>query len=262
MNRNILCAASVLAGLSAVALAATGAWANDDEELPFDEAFIFFELNNTDGDLGIHAKVDGGPWKSLKIVRDDNDRKLLDIKLRSRLRKQGLTELFFESAEPPFDELDPEVFFARFPEGIYEVEGRSLEGEELESEAEVTHLMPAPPEPMVNSELAAEDCDADPLPSVDGSEAVTLTWPAVTMSHPDLGRTNEPITVVNYEVVAEIDETPWKVSAILPPAATSFVVPTEIIDLALEGEGEVKFEILVREESYNQTAVESCFEVE
>lgn len=30
----------------------------DDEEIPFDEAEIFFELNNTDGDLGIHALID------------------------------------------------------------------------------------------------------------------------------------------------------------------------------------------------------------
>lgn len=254
-------AAALLGGLASIALAIPAVWA-DDEEIPFDEAFVFFELNNTDGDLGIHAKVDGEPWTKLQIVRDDNDRKLLDIRVRSSLRQQGLTELFFESAEPSFDELDPEDFFARFPEGTYEVAGRSLEGEELESETEVTHLMPAPPEPTVNGDPAAEDCDADPLPIVDGNDAVTLMWPAVTMSHPELGRTNEPITVVNYEVVAEIDETPWKVSAILPSDATSFVVPAEILDLALAGEGEVKFEILVREASYNQTAVESCFEVE
>lgn len=232
------------------------AW-DDDDEIPFDEAFIFFELNNTDGDLGIHAKVDGGPWKRLQIERDAGDRRLLDIRVRSKLKKQGLTELFFESAEPPFDELAPRKFFKRFPEGEYEVEGVSLDNEELESETLVTHLMPAPAEPSVNGMPAAPDCDSD-LPVVDGDSPVVLTWPAVTMSHPDLGRTNEPIEVVNYEVVAEIDETPYKVSAILPPDAESFVVPAEIIAL---GE-EIKFEILVREASYNQTAVESCFEVE
>jgi hypothetical protein len=32
-------------------------WANDE----FDEAEIFFELNNTDGDLGIHALIDACP---------------------------------------------------------------------------------------------------------------------------------------------------------------------------------------------------------
>ena len=31
-----------------------------EEEIPFDEAELFFELNDTDGDLGIHGKIDGG----------------------------------------------------------------------------------------------------------------------------------------------------------------------------------------------------------
>ena len=66
------------------------------------------------------------------------------------------------------------------------------------------------------------------------------------------------IEVVNYEVVAEIDETPFFVSVILPPDAGSFVVPSEIIALG----DEIKFEVLVREASYNQTGVESCFIVE
>ncbi len=261
MNRTYRTASAMLGGLAVVALAAMSppalAGGDDDEEIPFSEAFIFFELNNTDGDLGIHAKIDGDAWKRLRIERDDNDRKLLDIRVRSKLRQQGLTELFFESAEPPFDELDPEVFFARFPEGQYDVEGITLDGEELESEMEITHLLPAPPEPSVNGQAAAEDCDAV-LPVVDGDNDVVITWPAVTMSHPELGRTNEPIEVLNYEIVAEIDETPFKVSAILPPDANSFVIPAEIIALG----DEIKFEVLVRESSYNQTAVESCFEVE
>ena len=264
MNTNYSKLSTALGGLASLALTigSPSAWAgDDDEETPFDVAFIFFELNNTDGDLGIHAKIDGDPWKRLKIERDDNERKLLDIRVRSKLRQQGLTELFFESAEPPFDELDPEDFFARFPEGEYDVEGRTLDGEELESETEITHLMPAPPVPSVNGGPAAENCDAV-LPIVSGDMPVVITWPAVTLSHPVLGRTDEPITVVNYEVVAEIDETPFKVSAILPSDATSFVIPAEIIDLAGDYEDEVKFEILVREESYNQTAVESCFEVD
>ena len=71
----------------------------------------------------------------------------------------------------------------------------------------------------------------------------------------ELGRINEPIEVVNYEVVAEIDETPFVVSAILPPDAGSFVIPAEIIALG----DEIKFEVLVREASFNQTGVESCF---
>ena len=98
----------------------------------FSKSDIFFELNHTDGDLGIHAKIDGDAWKSLEI-EDPNERSMLKIRVKGRLRRQGLTEIFMESAEPTFDELDPEVFFARFPEGTYEIEGLSLEGEEIGS---------------------------------------------------------------------------------------------------------------------------------
>lgn len=225
----------------------------DEDEVPFDEAEIFFELNNTDGDLGIHALIDGDAWKRLEI-ENPRERKLLNVSVRGHLRRQGLTEIFFESAEPTFDELSPKTFFRRFPEGIYEVEGRTLEGEELESETEVTHVMPAPPEVSVNDMPAADDCDAE-LPVL--SAPVTISWEPVTESHPDLGRSGVMIDVVNYEVVVEIDETPFRTSTILPSSATSFQVPSEILALG----DEIKFEVLVREASFNQTAVESCFEI-
>ena len=69
----------------------------------------------------------------------------------------------------------------------------------------------------------------------------------------------EMIDVVNYEVVVEIDETIFAFNAILPHTATSFMVPPEILALSGEFDDVVKFEVLVREESYNQTGVESCF---
>ena len=137
-------------------------WGDDDDEEPFDEARLFFELNDTDGDLGIHGKVDGDEWKYLEI-EDPRDRKMMNIWVRGRLRRQGLTELFFESAEPTFDELDPEKFFRRFPEGEYDIEGVTLDGEEKESEVYLSHVIPAAPDGVtINTEDAAEDCDADP----------------------------------------------------------------------------------------------------
>ena len=273
MKRFLCDYSKLVGGLAAVALtvASSFAWADhdsdDDEEIPFDVHEIFFELNYTDEDLGIHALIDGEPWKRLRIKRDDNDRKLLDIRVRSRLRKQGLTELFFESAEPEFEDLSPEDFFNRFPDGDYEIEGRTLDGQELESETAITHLVPAPAEPTLETGGgnfdAAEDCDT---PLTDIMRPVTITWNEVTHSidpndegfegFPD----QEPIDVVNYQVVVEIDETPFNVSAILSSDARSFNIPDEILDLAeAESDGEVKFEILVREESFNQTGVESCF---
>ena len=229
--------------------------ANGDE-LEFEEANVFFELNNTDGDLGIHALIDGDPWKKLSILTP-NGRENLTIRLRGKLRRQGLTELFFESAEPTFDELDPADFFARFPEGTYEVEGITIDGEEIEGEAEVTHLLPRPPSNItVNGMAVPADCDAGPIPVV--SEPIIVSWDAVTHSHPDLGRTNEPIDVEQYQVVVEREDgDPLELSLIVAPNVTSVQLPTGITQ---SGE-ELKIEILVREESGNQTATESCFEI-
>jgi len=261
----------ILVAVVVLLLAAPAVWAGDrdDDEIPdaipFDEAEIFFELNDTDGDLGIHALIDGDAWKSLRI-EDPSERTQLKIRARSKLRQQGLTELFFESAEPIFDELPPAEFFERFEEGTWEVEGKSLEGGQFESETELTHLMPAPPQPTVNGIPMAEQCDEEE-PGYDAPEVtapVTIAWPAVTTSHPDLGspQGSTEIVIHNYEVVVETEietaageELEVVISVILPPEVTSMTIPPQFLALS----DEFKYEVLAREESFNQTAVESCF---
>ncbi|MDJ0654049.1 MAG: hypothetical protein QNJ40_07850 [Xanthomonadales bacterium] len=227
---------------------------DDSDEIPFDEANVYFELNNTDGDLGIHALIDGEPWKKLEI-EGPNERTQLLIRLRSKLRRQGLTELFFESAEPTFDELDPADFFARFPEGDYEVSGDTIEGDELESTAEVTHLLPAPPVISVNATELPDGCDGA-VPEI--STPFTVSWEEVELSHPELGRTNEPLEVEIYQLVLErLSEPELNFTVDVESDITSVAIPS-----ALVGSGdEFKVEVLVREESGNQTATESCFNV-
>lgn len=258
-----LCLITGMAGLCA---APTFADDHDDEEIEWEVAEVFFELNNTDGDLGIHALVDGEAWKRLQI-EDAEEKRILGVGVRSRLRRQGLTELFFESAEPPFEELPPETFFARFPEGIYEVEGKSLEGIEIESRTEITHAMPAPAVPTVNGYAAAEQCD-DEEPGYDAPVIVAdeylIAWNPVTKTHPNLGfpQDSDDITIVNYQVVVEAElETPDGeeftsiFSVILPPDVTEMTVPAEFMMQT----DSFKYEVLAREESWNQTAIESCF---
>jgi len=262
--------AGLLAGGLALGFTAQAALADDDDEFefPFDEAEIFFELNNTDEDLGIHALIDGDAWKRLEI-EDPNERKLLDIRVKGRLRKQGLTEIFFESAEPTFDELSPEEFFERFPAGTYEIEGKTLDGRELESETEVTHLMPAPPGGItLNGDLVILDlidCDEiDTIPMVVAGP-VMIGWGPVTRSHPGEGflRPIMDVDIHNYQVVVEVEtstEQEVASSVDLPPDQTSTTIPAAFI--ALDYDGQIKYEVLAREESFNQTAVESCFLVQ
>ncbi len=262
MNTCKLCiGAGCLALLSAPVVAED----RDDDEIEWDVAEVFFELNDSDGDLGIHALIDGEPWKRLQI-EDPDERRILGVGVRGRLRRQGVTEIFFESAEPTFDELPPEAFFRRFPEGTYEVEGITLEGDELESETEITHAMPAPPVPTVNGIAAALQCDDEEpgydAPVIDADQYV-IAWEPVTRTHPSLGypMNSDDITIVNYQVVveAELDapdgEFTTVFSVILPPDVTEMTVPEQF----MEQTETFKYEVLAREESWNQTAIESCF---
>ncbi len=297
--------------LIAAAISAPTLAIAEDDELEFDEAYIYFELNDTDGDLGIHGKVDGDAWKRVAI-EGPNDRKLMKIRAKSGIRHQGLTELFFESAEPTFDELNPAVFFKRFPEGEYEWEGVTLEGEEIEGEVFLSHVIPAAP---VVAEVGGQtenpgfetegEDEGDKIcwQDVNRDDGVHIVWQAVTQSHFDkwsngaqplpgeekipLGSSGELAGVVYYEFVAEIDDTEYKSTALIPANATEWTIPAEFIELAeglmvendegeLEPVEEIKFEIIVRVETGeyvdddgeiiestfgNQSAVEDCFEL-
>jgi hypothetical protein len=165
-----------------------------------------------------------------------------------------------------FEELDPVDFFKRFPEGIYEIEGKTLDGEKRENEVYLSHVIPAAPDGVtVNGIPIAEDCDGDGIPSV--TPPVTISWDAVTDSHADLGKEGD-IDVRYYELVVEIDETDFKSTSIVPANITSWTFPDEFFKLSEEGE--YKFEILVRVNNGqtdsegepipgNKSAIESCF---
>ena len=101
-----------------------GAAPGHGDTIALDEADILAELNDTDGDLGFHALIDGEAWDRL-TVRDPDGRLVLSVRPRRSLATQGMTEIFFESAEPAFEDLAPEDFFARFPAGRYAISGRT-----------------------------------------------------------------------------------------------------------------------------------------
>lgn len=238
----------------------------------FEVAELYFELNNTDGDLGIHGKIDGGPWKSIWI-KDPNHRQMMRVTARGRLRQQAVTELFFESAEPTFEDLTPEDFFNRFPEGDYKIFGWSQDRELLVSTSEIRHVMPAPPDGIEVSgtpiDLEVVDCDDPPVVVPDENGNIIISWDDVDSSHPTIGEAGA-IEVALYQLVVETEvevngeEFESVFSIDLPLNVTSMTVPADFIDLGLDedGEGEFKFEILVKEEQGgNQTATESCFAI-
>lgn len=240
----------------------------------FEEADIYFELNNTDGDLGIHGKVDGGPWKRIWL-KDSTHRQLMNVTARGRLRQQGVTELFFESAEPTFDKLSPVEFFNRFPQGMYKIYGISEDGKLLVGKSLIRHVMPAPPDGIFINDtsvnLTVINCEEEEnVPEVDLNDDgnIVISWEEVDESHPTIGEEGD-IEVALYQLVVEFEvpeeEFESVFSVFLPPDVTSMTVPGDLIGLGLDddGEGEFKYEILVKdEEGGNQTATESCFIVE
>ena len=252
---------SLVVGAGLMVMSSQAGLGQEADELPFSEAQLYLELNHTDGDLGIHGLIDGDTWKSLEIEAP-NEQLLINVWVRNNLRKHGMSEIFFESAEPSFDELAPAAFFKRFPEGVYEVEAITLEDQEMEAEIRLSHVLAGPPATIkVNGKNSARNCDVA-LPVV--TEPVTLDWSPVTKSHPTVGKPNVNVKVRQYEVVGEIEregETPdvlvFKVD--LPPGVTQFEFPEDFTGLA---DGEMKFEIVIKLDNGNQTAIESCFEIE
>jgi hypothetical protein len=262
----VVIGAAMAAAAAQVSVSQDNGDGDDEDELEFEEARLFFELNDTDGDLGIHGLVDGEAWKSLEIEGPEgpDEQVLMSVWIRNALRRQGLTEFFFESEEPGFDELTPQQFFRRFPQGLYEIEGITLDGLELEGEVRLSHTMAGPPDTItVNGQPQAPNCDAEELPEVSGP--VTIDWSPVTKSHPTIGNPNRDVTVVQYQFVGEIereDRVPEEIvfSVDLPRFVTRFTLPEEFTRLSLDGE--VKYEIITKLWNGNQTGVESCFEIE
>ena len=131
----------------------------DEDEILFEEVAIILETNATDCDTGLQLFFDGDPWKRVKIEAP-NGRRILDVRALGPLGSFGLTEQFNETNEPVMEELvegfpelecdEPEFtleeLFELFPEGIYEFEGKTVEGDEIEGEATLSHVIPAPPE--------------------------------------------------------------------------------------------------------------------
>jgi hypothetical protein len=225
---------------------------DDGEEIPFGDAQIRIEVNSTDGDAGLQIFLDGEAWKQIRI-EDPNGRLVFAVDNFGKLRRLGSTELFMESNEPDFQEdMSLPAILKLLPAGVYDFEGITIEGEELEGEATLTHDLPCGPE-------VTSPGDGDTL---DPGLPVVIMWEPVTNKLDKTSATGEcgdsaDIEIIAYEVIVELEgaEPPQKIDIFLPAGATSVTVPAELIVPA----GEYKFEVLAIEESGNQTITEGFF---
>jgi hypothetical protein len=232
-----------LAGLvSAVAPDWAAARNHRPPTIPFPDARLKIEYNATDGDAGLQVFLDADPWREISITNPSGD-ELLDVEAAEVIRDYGLTELFSESSEPPFDEFPFEEFKQLFPEGVYTFRGRTIEGERLQSTFTLTHDVPDGPHitsPVEDSTVAPDD--------------LVVEWQPVT--------TPAGIDVVAYQVLVVADEpslgNPTRVFDVMLPAdATRLPIPAEFLVA-----GAYKTEVLAIERTGNQTLTEVAFTIE
>lgn len=227
------------------AVIAPPAAAPERESIPFDVAKIIIEVNATAGDAGIQISVDATGWQKLAVF-DPDGRKIFDARGTGSVRQHGITELFFESEEPSFDEVPLDEFLDRFPEGDYTFVGRTTEGERLSGTAGFTHDIPAGPE-IVSPAAGAE---------VPANIPVVIDWEPVTGPFPG---GNSAVTVIGYQVIVELEGSdPLRVFSVnLPASVTRVTISPEFI----VPNGDFKFEVLAIEAGGNQTISERTFTV-
>jgi hypothetical protein len=237
---SVVCALSLPAAV-AVLMGLPPGWA-----LPLSEARIIIEVNATDGDAGLQIFADGDGWTRLEVF-DPTGQQIVDVSANGGVELQGITEIFFESAEPSFEEQTLDELFLRFPSGMYTFVATTDEGKILNGRATLSHAIPAGPE------ITSPEEDA----VVDAAQPVVISWEPVTEPFPD---TDSPVKIIGYQVIVEREKPkPLLVfSVALPATATQVTVSPEF----LQGKATYKFEVLAIEAGGNQTITESTFKTQ
>lgn len=148
LGRSVSCLTALALSL---AVAVPAGWAQNELEY---ELRVLIEINGTDGDAGFQTEIDGDAWKVVNLF-DSNGRRIYRVRGFRSVGAQGLTENFFESAEPSCEEVPLDVVLGRFPEGEYEAKGRTIDNEAIEGEALLTHALPAIPMNLVATNTAS-----------------------------------------------------------------------------------------------------------
>jgi hypothetical protein len=224
----------LLVATVALIVGVTDAAAKTKKTVNFSIAKVFFEYNSTANDLGVHVFLDGEDWRELKIV-NPKGRTIFEVEGRGPYRDLGMTELFFEGAEPNLADVPLEELLAKFPSGDYQLVGRTVDGKRIVGTATLTHAIPAGP-----SNVSA---------AVGPGDSLVISWDAVT--GPPAGFPDEPIVIVGYQVIVEAFQ------VTVPATQLTVTVSPEFV--ASLGSGTHLFEVLAIEAGGNQTITEGSF---
>lgn len=230
--------AAALIAFALLVAACGGSKTAQQKTTEFANARMYIEYNSSAEDLGFHVEFDGDPWVNATVTGPDGSR-LFDLKGEGSLGDQGFTSNFFESAEYGIDKLSRGEFLARFPEGTYTLTGESTEGQPMQTEAEVTHLIPDPPVVTSPADGATVDRDQatiswEPVTDPNGTEVDVYSLQLYPVDPPE-GR--DPIEL-NVDFTLEV-----------PPDVTEITVPGAI----LQAGAEYEFELLVVDARGNQS---------
>ena len=196
---------------------------------------LYIEYNASGNDLGFHVFLDGEDWKSLKIVNPAGVT-VFEVEGRGAYKDLGLTELFFEGAEPSLAEFPLDDLLALFPEGRYKFIGVTVDGARLVSTTTLSHAVP----------------DAPAVSAVVDDETVTIEWNEVTGT--PAGFPQRRVDIVGYQVIV------GSFQVTLPALSRRVTVPEEFIESL--GPGEHPFEVLAIDASGNQTITEGSFDLD
>ncbi len=201
----------------------------------FEAARLYIEFNQTDNDLGFHVSLDAEDWKSVRILNPAGVT-IFEATGRGPYGRPGLglSEMFFEGAEPSLDDIPLERLLAQFPEGRYRFLGETADGTRLTATSVFSHAVPDGPITAVNV----------------SSGGIVIHWRPVTAPPP--GFPPERIDIVGYQVIVD----PFQV--ILPATSTQVTLPKEFTDSLAPGiHG---YEVLAIDASGNQTITAGTFE--
>lgn len=211
------------------------ATAEQRRALPFSTSKLLFELNATARDMGVQALLDAEGWETAAIYNPDG-KLLLRVRADGSIGKIGVTELFFESAEPSLDDLPMAKLLKMFPEGRYAVVGRTPEGQRIVGTAELTHDIPA-------AAVVVRPRDG----AVTDHRHTVIDWKPVTRP--------KGIDITGYHVIVEHEDPLRNFEVDLPAWVTKVEVPRHFLAPGTA----YKLEVIAIERGDNQTLVESEF---
>lgn len=166
--------------------------------IPFAKLRMFLEFNSTDNDLGVQLLLDGDDWLRVDGV-DPRGRQFVEVQTGGRLRELGLTELFWESAEP-----SPEEVLALIPAGVYKYTGKTVDGERLIGTATLSHTLPAAPTISPANGVVVN------------ANNLVVTWQSIA-------------SLASFQVIVADEASGMELVVDLLPSRTSFRVPTEFV---------------------------------